>query len=66
VRKILKYSFIILICFSGLAFIVKDGKTLYVIKHAFNLFTTDNLSNTYLNTATNATVTLPPLMPPTL
>lgn len=47
-RKILKYSFIILICFSGLAFIVKDGKTLYVIKSEFNLFTTDNLSNTYL------------------
>lgn len=27
---------------------LNEGKSLYVIKHAFNLFTTDNLSNSYL------------------
>lgn len=47
-RTYIKYIFILLICVSGLAFIVTGNKTLYVVKQKFNVFTTDNLSNSYL------------------
>jgi hypothetical protein len=36
------------ICISGLAFVITGNKILYVIKQEFNLFTSDNLGNSYL------------------
>lgn len=46
-KKLIIY-FICSVAFCSLAFVLNEGKTLYVIKHSFNLFTSDNLSNSYL------------------
>lgn len=47
-RKHLKYFFVLAISISSLAFVITGNKTLYVIKQNFNLFTSDNLGNSYL------------------
>ncbi len=47
-RNYLKYIFVFIVCLSGLAFVITGNKTLYTIKNTSNLFTTDNLNNSYL------------------
>ena len=46
--KLVKYILCFLVCFVGLAFVGSSPKTMYVIKHPFNIFTSDNLCNSYL------------------
>ena len=47
-KKYIKYIIVFIVSVSGFAFFITNGKTLYTIKHESNLFTTDNLNNSYL------------------
>src|SRR5687768_7815077 len=46
--KFVKYIFVFVFCLCATAFVLFAPKTLYTLKHPFNLFTNDNLSNLYL------------------
>ena len=46
-KKIFKYILIVCVFLSGTAFILNKDKTLFTIQTPFNLFTSDNLSNSY-------------------
>lgn len=46
-KKYFKYILVLCVFLSGTAFILNKDKTLYTILTAFNLFTTDNLGNSY-------------------
>lgn len=43
-----KYILVLVLCFGMFAFVITGNKTLYLIKQKFNLFTSDNLCNSYL------------------
>jgi hypothetical protein len=46
--KYIKYIIVLAGCLIGFAFVITAGKTMYAIKQTFNLFTSDNLGNSYL------------------
>lgn len=46
--KLVKYIICLVLCLGALAFTISGNKIMYVIKHPLNLFTSDNLCNSYI------------------